>query len=241
MKAKKTKKADLNNFSTTFFLLGLVVTLAVANRLINWKFYEKEIEIGKVNLKNSEEEKTLTIKIDEPEPQPKPKPRELDKIEIEKDDKKIADVIFKSTDPDDKPIEIDDLPETADPDEVEVKVVHANFVEQVPIFPGCEGKKGKELRKCLNDKINKWVGKKFDTSLAQDLGLYGERVRIFTEFTIDENGKIINIKARSKYKVLDKEATRVLASLPKMKPGMQNYRKVRVTYNLPIVFDVGED
>ena len=66
----------------------------------------------------------------------------------------------------------------------------------------------------------------------------GERVRIITMFTIDKNGEITDIKTRSKYKDLEKEARRVIQKLPKMQPGKQRDRAVNVTYTLPIVFNV---
>ena len=57
-------------------------------------------------------------------------------------------------------------------------------------------------------------------------------------FTFDKNGQVTNIKARSKYKALEKEAKRVIALLPKVTPGKQKGKTVKVTYTLPIIFKV---
>ncbi len=241
MKAKKTKKANLNNYSFTFILIGLLVVLMSASKLINLKIYDKGIDIGKVSFDKTDEDKTLEIKIEQMKPKIQPKKKELVNIKIKKDDEKVKETIFKTSEikGTDTIVDVSKL----ETQEVEQAVIDVpfNFVQQVPTYPGCEGKKGEKLKKCLADKIRKFVGKKFNTGIAQDLGLSGEKVRIFTQFTIDENGEITNVNARSKYKDLDNEAKRVINKLPKMKPGKQHNRKVRVTYTLPIVFSVEEE
>lgn len=58
------------------------------------------------------------------------------------------------------------------------------------------------------------------------------------DFTIDTLGKIINIKVtQSVSRNIDKEAVRVIGLLNGWKPGVQNGRKVRVKYNIPITFN----
>ncbi len=242
MKAKKTKKADLNNYSSTFILIGLVVVMISALQLINLKIYESSIDIGKLSFDAGKEDETIEVKIEEPKPKIKVIKKELVNLKIKKDDdKKIKEDLFKETEikDNDTIVEVKEIIT----EEVEEAIIDVpfNFVQQVPTYPGCEGKKGEKLKKCLADKIRKFVGKKFNTGIAQDLGLSGEKVRILTQFTIDENGKITKIKARSKYKDLENEAKRVINNLPKMKPGIQHNRKVRVTYSLPIVFNVEEE
>ena len=123
-------------------------------------------------------------------------------------------------------------------DEVEVAF---QFINNPPVFPGCEENKDtKAMKDCFSKHVQKFVGKEFNTDLAKKLGLDGVSVRIMTMFTIDKDGKVTHIKARSKYPALADEAKRVIASLPQMKPGKQKDKTVAVTYTLPIIFKIEE-
>ena len=125
-----------------------------------------------------------------------------------------------------KPIEEDPIP------------VDFKKVESVPIFPGCEGlTTNEERRDCMSSKINKIVQKKFDTNLAEDLGLTG-RQRINLRFSIDKNGMVTNIQGRSTHPKLTQEGKRMISYIPDMTPGKQSNKPVEVFFDLPIVFDV---
>ncbi len=238
MKPKKNKKADLNNYTGTFMLIGLTVSLFVALLVINVKTALSEIDLDSLDLAKTEIDETKVVKIEEIKPNaPKPKPRILRELQIEKDDSKKVEDELLPTDPvdDDKIVDLDSI-ETDVIDEPEPEVSWI-LVERVPTFPGCKGD-NEQLKKCLSEKIGRFVSKHFNAGIAEDLGLSGERVKIMTVFTIDKNGNIVNIKTRSKYKDLEKEARRVIQKLPKMQPGKQRDRPVNVTYSLPIVFNV---
>ncbi len=242
MKPKKLPQANLNNYSTTFMLIGLVLVTFLTWRLIEMKTYEKEIAIDKLNLQGSDEEETLEVNVEEiklpPPPVQQAPPEEIKVIEDEEDVKE--DIIQSSETDDTEEIqEVEDI-QTEEVEEPDVEVAF-QFIQNPPIYPGCEGKKGKALKDCMSKKIQKFVNRNFNTSIASDLGLSGENVRILTMFTIDKTGKVTNIRTRSKYKELEKEARRVIAKLPKMKPGQQRNRPVKVTYTLPIIFRVEED
>jgi len=111
------------------------------------------------------------------------------------------------------------------------------LVEEVPIYPGCEGLNKKESKKCFTKQISKFVNKRFNTSVAEYSNISGKQ-RIWVEFTIDKTGEVVDIFAKSPYKQLEKEAIRVVDKLPKMIPGKQRTRSVSVKYTLPIVFFV---
>ena len=55
-------------------------------------------------------------------------------------------------------------------------------------------------------------------------------------FKIDQTGSITEIQARAPHPRLQKEAERVVKTLPKMTPGKQRGRPVSVRYSLPISF-----
>ena len=121
-----------------------------------------------------------------------------------------------------------------DGDNVEVSF---STVENVPIFPGCDKGDNAERRKCMSQKITKFVQRKFNTDLAGDLGLSG-RQRISVIFKIDKTGDVVGVRARAPHPRLVKEAQRVINLLPKMKPGKQRGKAVIVPYSLPIIFQV---
>ncbi|WP_223551852.1 M56 family metallopeptidase [Aestuariivivens sp. NBU2969] len=116
-------------------------------------------------------------------------------------------------------------------------------IEDVPIFPGCENLvTNVEKRQCMSEKIQEFVARKFNTELANDLGLKG-RQRINVVFKIDRFG-VVNlneIRARAPHKDLEEEAIRVINALPKMIPGNQKGKEVTVPYSLPIIFEVEDD
>ena len=86
--------------------------------------------------------------------------------------------------------------------------------------------------------MSKFINKKFNGELANELGLNPGIQRIFTMFKIDKYGNIVDIQARAPHKKLQEEAIRVIKLLPKMKPGMQRKVPVGVKYSIPISFQV---
>jgi len=239
MKPKKNKKADLNNYTTSFMLIGLIVSLFATLKLVNMKTLSAPIDLDDIRVCKTAIDTDKVIKIEEVKPLPhKVKPKIIAKLDIVKNDTKKVESELLPTDPDiDLSQKIDTI-QTVDIEEPDVEFPWT-LVEQAPGFPGCKGNKA-QMKKCLNEKISRFINRNFNADIAQDLGLSGERVRILTQFTIDRDGHIIRIKTRSKYKDLEKEARRVIQKLPRMIPGKQRNRPVRVTYTLPIVFNVAD-
>ena len=87
----------------------------------------------------------------------------------------------------------------------------------------------------MSEKIAKFVQRKFNTELAGDLGLSG-RQRISVIFKIDKSGNVTGVRARAPHPRLEKEAQRIIGKLPKMTPGKQRGRPVRVPFSIPITF-----
>ena len=141
--------------------------------------------------------------------------------------------------------ETDQDDEIAEVEEIEVEEVYEDVevpfsvIENVPEYPGCEKGSNAQKRKCMSDKIAKFVQKKFNTDLVGDLGLSGKQ-RISVVFKIDKNGNVTVVRSRAPHPRLEKEAARVINLLPKMKPGRQRGRAVVVPYSLPITFLVQE-
>ena len=96
-------------------------------------------------------------------------------------------------------------------------------VEQMPQFPGGEA----ALMKFLANNIRY-------PERAQENNIQG---RVVVRFVITKTGSISDVRVvRSKDKDLDKEAIRVVKSLPKFTPGKNNGQPVNVWYTLPINF-----
>ena len=107
------------------------------------------------------------------------------------------------------------------PKEEETKVF--DVVEQMPSFPGGDA----ELMKFLNSHIKY-------PAVAEENGIQG---RVVATFVVERDGSITDVKViKSVDPSLDKEAIRVLKSMPKWIPGKQNGSAVRVKYTVPVTF-----
>ena len=162
-------------------------------------------------------------------PPPPPPPPEI--IEIIEDEEEIEETIIESTESDEELI-IEDIEVEEVEEEVEVPFA---VIENVPVFPGCERGNNEQKRKCMSEKISRFVQKNFNTDLAGDLGLTG-RQRISVIFKIDKSGNVTGVRARAPHPSLEKEAIRVISLLPRMQPGKQKGKAVIVPYSLPIIF-----
>ncbi len=96
-------------------------------------------------------------------------------------------------------------------------------VEQMPQFPGGEG----ELLKYISTHI------KYPTMAAEN-NIQG---RVVVKFVVQKDGKVGEVVVlRGKDPDLDKEAVRVVKTLPNFIPGKMNGQAVSVWYTLPINF-----
>ncbi len=238
MEPKKNPKADLTKRSMLFFQIGMIVMLFLAWQAIEWKTYDKSnIDTGMVDVGDElDEEIPITQQITPPPPPPPPPPAP-EVIEVVEDEEEVEETIIESTETDSE-AEIVEIEEIEEAVEEEIADVPFAVIENVPIYPGCENEKGNAARKkCMSEKVQKYVQRKFDTDLAGDLGLEG-RQRIAVQFKIDRNGNVVNVRARAPHPRLEQEAVEVVSSLPKMTPGQQRGKPVGVLYSLPILFQV---
>lgn len=96
-------------------------------------------------------------------------------------------------------------------------------VEQMPTFPGGE----MEMQKYIANNLKYPV-------VAQESGIQG---RVTVRFVVSKTGAIENVTViRGIDPSCDKEAIRVVKSMPKWVPGKQNGLNVPVYFTLPIVF-----
>ena len=112
-------------------------------------------------------------------------------------------------------------PPPAPKPEVATKIF--DVVEEMPSFPGGNG----ALMSYLASNIKYPV-------VAQENSVQG---RVIVSFVVERDGSISDVRvARSVDPSLDREAQRVVKSMPRWKPGKQNGSAVRVKYTVPVVF-----
>lgn len=99
------------------------------------------------------------------------------------------------------------------------------MAEIMPAFPGGDLALRKYIAKAIKYPIS-----------AVENGLQG---RVFVKFVINKEGSVLDAKiARGVAPSLDKEAIRVIMSLPKWTPGMQQGKVVNVSLMFPISFQL---
>ncbi|MBP1644902.1 MAG: outer rane transport energization protein TonB [Bacteroidetes bacterium] len=99
------------------------------------------------------------------------------------------------------------------------------YVEQPPAFPGGEA----ELAKYLKENI------KYPQE-AREVGIQG---KVYVSFIVGRDGNITDIKViRPLHYACDKEALRVVKTMPRWTPGKQNGNNVTVQFTLPISFQL---
>jgi len=100
-----------------------------------------------------------------------------------------------------------------------------NFVEKQPEFPGGAD----ALLKYIQDNI-------VYPSIAKEIGIQGRTV---CKIVINKDGSVSDVEVSTPSSpYLDKEAIRVLKTLPKFKPGEQMGQPVRVYYFIPVIFEL---
>jgi protein TonB len=226
MKNKKSKKANLENKKSFFFLVGLIISLGLVLLAFEWKTQTKEImDLGSVKIIHDDFNyipSTPNEKIKLP-----PKPLVLPTFELVNNETEV-DVsldVFDTEIGDDQLFNFDELVFSPGKNEIDKEEEIYVFVEEQPQFPGGE----RALQQYLANSINYPL-------IAQENGIQG---KVFISFVINENGDISDVTlVRGVDAALDKEALRVIRSLPKWKPGKQGGKAVKVRYNVPINFEL---
>lgn len=99
------------------------------------------------------------------------------------------------------------------------------YVDQMPSFPGGET--------AMNDYLKKNIQY---PKLEKEFGVSGI---VYVTFVVQKDGSITDIKCLRGVKsgpALEKEAIRVIKTMPKWKPGSQNGKIVNVQYQMPVKF-----
>ena len=231
MQPKKNPEADLNKNRNLYFVIGLTLVLGITWGAVEYKTYDRQLNFDGVNmLEDDEDDIPITEQLKTPPPPPPPPPPAPEVIEIVEDEEEVEETVIESTESDEEMI-IEDIVVEDDFEDIDVPFA---VIEDVPIFPGCERVAKSQRRTCFQDQMNKHIRKNFRyPDIAQEMGIQG---RVYVNFIISKDGSITNIRMRGPDKNLENEAARIIGRLPKMTPGKQRGRAVRVPFSIPITF-----
>lgn len=226
MEIKKTPKADLENKKSTWLLVGYVIVLAFMFIAFEWTKRDIKIDTSQAITDLVFEEEIIPI-TEQPEqaapPPPPAAPPIAETLTIVEDDADVEETTIATSEETNQAVEIKYVPVAVEEEEPEEQTIF-EVVEQMPEFPN-GGMAG--LMQYLSKNI------KYPT-IAQENGTQG---RVTVQFVVNRDGSIVDAKVlRGVDPYLDKEAIRVISSMPKWKPGMQRGKAVRVKYTLPVMF-----
>ena len=223
MELKKTKKADLESKRSLFLQIGLVIALGAALVAFEWKTIRTNpgtLADNSINVDDLELPPITTIKEPEME-KPKPKPIVLEEIIIVDNNTELPDDILDISSE-----SLENLAVTLqqiqvgeeDPDPIPFY-----SLEDKPEFPGGE----RALLTYLASSVKYPV-------IAAENGIQGT---VILSFVISKTGKVEKVQViRGVDTLIDREAIRVVSSMPNWKPGKQGTRYVAVSYQVPIKF-----
>ena len=226
MEIKKTPKADLENKKSTWLLVGYVIVLAFMFIAFEWTKRDIKIDTSQAITDLGFEEEIIPI-TEQPEqaapPPPPAAPPIAETLTIVEDDADVEETTIATSEETNQAVEIKYVPVAVEEEEPEEQTIF-EVVEQMPEFPN-GGMAG--LMQYLSKNI------KYPT-IAQENGTQG---RVTVQFVVNRDGSIVDAKVlRGVDPYLDKEAIRVISSMPKWKPGMQRGKAVRVKYTVPVMF-----
>ncbi|MDA3890046.1 MAG: energy transducer TonB [Salinivirgaceae bacterium] len=225
MELKKNPKVDLRRYSGLFLEIGFVLSLGIMLLAFNITQQEKTIsQFGELDDMVAEEEIIPITRQQEIKPPPPPEPpKATEVLNIVEDDVEIEDELeIEDTEADaETAVEIVEFEEEEEVDEAQVFFI----VENMPEFPGGN----LELRKYIAQNVNY-------PDIARENGIQG---RVFVQFVVNTKGKVEKVKVvRGVDPALDREAIRVISNLPSWKPGSQRGKAVKVSFTVPINFQL---
>ena len=223
MQLKKSPNASLEDKKLTYVLSGLVLVLSICYVAFEWT--EKEVtkyEVTDTDFFFEEEIDIQQTTQETPPPPPPPAVQEVEVLNVVEDDVETETIEINTED--EKDVEVVIAPPVEAPVEEEEEEVIFMVVETMPEFPGGQ----QALFKYLGENVKYPV-------IAQENGIQG---RVICQFVVNKDGSIVDVVVvrSSGEPSLDKEALRVINSMPKWKPGKQRGKPVRVKYTVPVNF-----
>ncbi len=227
METKKSSKVDLENKRNMFLLLGLVVALGIILVAFEYKTSPMKTDmLGQLQIQDIEEEIIPVTREQQVKPPPPPPPQVVEVMNIVNNEEVIIDELeIENTEITGNMIfDVAPVVQTTKEEEEDGTQIFS-IVEEMPEFPGGD----RALLQFIANTIKYPV-------VAQENGIQG---RVYVNFVVNVDGSVSEPRiTRSVDPSLDKEALRVIGLLPTWKPGKQRGKAVRVSYNVPIYFQL---
>ena len=223
MQEKKSQQASLEDKKIIYVLMGFIFVLSLCYVALEWT--EKEVskyEVTDSEFLFEEEVEIQQTSQETPPPPPPPAVQEVEVLNVVEDNVETESIEINTED--DKEAEVVIAAPVEAPVEEEEEEVVFVVVESMPEFPGGT----QALFKYLSENVKYPV-------IAQENGIQG---RVICQFVVNKDGSIVDVEVvrSGGDPSLDKEAVRVIKSMPKWKPGKQRGKAVRVKYTVPVNF-----
>ena len=230
MISRKTTQADIENKRSTLRALGFIASLSLVLIALSWTSYDVITRQALNYEADLLEDEEIPINIVTPPPPPPP-PQQTTVIEIVDDEEEIEIELEIEDIELDEDTEIEIIEEDDDVDDDTPFMI----VENMPALAQCKTMRGDERNQCAQMEIIKYVSKNTKyPPIAKDAGIQGT---VFVYFVVGKDGKVKDVKVlREVDSRLDKEAKRVVESLPRFDPGSQRGKNVSVQYTIPVKF-----
>ncbi len=225
MEPKKSPKANLENKRSIFIELGLVISiLACLYGFESTSGVKTTDTLGSLADQPVDEELIPLIQLEDKKQELPPPPKVVDLLLIVENNTEITDELEIIDSEATSETAIDAQMQSYRKPEVDVEETTVFIApEEMPEFPGGYA----ALLNFLSQNIKY-------PSIASESGITG---KVTVNFVVNKDGSISDARIlRGVDPALDKEALRVIYSLPKWKPGKQSGRPVRVSYSVPINF-----
>ena len=230
MISRKTTQADIENKRSTLRALGFIASLSLVLIALSWTSYDVITRQALNYEADLLEDEEIPINIVTPPPPPPP-PQQTTVIEIVDDEEEIEIELEIEDIELDEDTEIEIIEEEDDVEDDTPFMI----VENMPALAQCKTMRGNERHECTQMEIIKYVSKNTKyPPIAKDAGIQGT---VFVYFVVGKDGKVKDVKVlREVDSRLDKEAKRVVESLPRFDPGSQRGKNVSVQYTIPVKF-----
>jgi protein TonB len=226
MEIKKSPKADLESKKSTWLLVGYVMILSVLFVAFEWTERDVKVDTSSALVDVIFEEEIVPItQVDQAviAAAPPEAPKVIEVLNIVDDKANVAETSLASSEETGGRVEVKYVAPAAVVEEEPEEQTIFEVVENMPEYPGGMS----ALMQFLSKNI------KYPT-IAQENGTQG---RVIVQFVVNRDGTIVDpVVVRSVDPYLDKEALRVIMTMPKWKPGMQRGKAVRVKYTVPVQF-----
>ena len=240
MESKKSPKADLENKSSMFFMIGIALSLLFVLMVFQ---YRQAVVTPVIN-------DTLVIIDDGPEipitvtptkelAKPETKKPDINENlppeEVENNDPKLEwDKLLNPTEVHEKGIE--DIGEEV---ELEDEPLDFFMMEKMARPFDCENYSDvNDQKMCFNSWIQEYINA--STKYPEVSQRLGQEDKVYVTFVISKTGEVESAEVeKGDYEALNKEALRVIKNMPALLPGTQRGKPVRMKMTIPVNFKLG--